>query len=90
MICPFMSRPVLLQSQHQVKDGWSSYMKLDNETKLVKIPCLESECMAWQPPTYHCQMASICPRVDTTGCDVDTCTDARKAVWTPGFCALIP
>lgn len=88
--CPFMSRTLVVPSHNIVKDRWGSHIDTTPTLQLMKVQCLEGECKAWQPPTYHCQMASICPRSDTTGCDVDVCTDAKKAVWTEGFCTLIP
>lgn len=90
MICPFMSRPVLITEQHHGQDNWRTYTETNHKTKLIVINCFEGKCRAWEPATYYCKMSPICPRVDMSGCDVDTCPDAKKAEYTKGYCGLIP
>jgi len=90
-VCPFLSRPVI-ESVAYSYFGFPKRMVKDRaiETKLIKVSCLGEDCIAWQPATYFCKMSPVCPRVDMAGCDMDTCTDAKKGEYTPGFCALIP
>jgi hypothetical protein len=88
--CPFMSRNVVIPHHEVIKNRWGSHIDTTPTLQLVKVQCLGNDCQAWQPETYFCKMSPFCPRVDMAGCDVDTCTDAKKGEFTPGFCALIP